>query len=258
MVMAQGVYHIFNMAKMRILEVANAHYPDTVSAKEIAHITGMEQNKVSRLLSYYHHHDYGYLRRMKKRNVDGSFKYKINKKGVKAYLALVLRVKQGFDLNLNRQVPIKIAPREVRRKPRIKSERDLFLTPEELSPYVRLSYRGEHELGIKPEDKLKVVGIIKEEPEELLEKLEVMEEPIEKLEASEVPETPVIQSKIYTIKGEQMSSEEMAEVLQFGIDKINKKLLSTSDVKIIKKLNDKKRKFLLWVHYNPDIKQFMK
>lgn len=77
-------------------------------------------------------------------------------------------------------------------------------------------------------------------------------------EVSEIPEIPEIPSKIYTIKGETVTSEEMAEVLQFGIDKINNKLQSTSDAKIIKKLNDKKHKFLMWIHYNPDIKQFVK
>lgn len=108
MVMAQGVYHIFNTAKMRILEVANAQFPNTVSCKEIARITGIEKGKVSRLLSYYHH-QYGYLRRMKKRDADGSYCYKINRKVVKAYLSFVLRVKQGFDLNLKRKTPIEIA-----------------------------------------------------------------------------------------------------------------------------------------------------
>ena len=55
-----------------------------------------------------------------------------------------------------------------------------------------------------------------------------------------------------------MTSEEMAETLQYAITKINNELQSTSDAKKIKYLQDKKRKFLLWVHYNPDIKQFMK
>jgi len=72
-------------------------------------------------------------------------------------------------------------------------------------------------------------------------------------------EEPVlIQSKVYTLKGETLTSEEMAETLQYAITKINNELQSTSDAKKIKYLQDKKRKFLLWIHYNPNIKQFMK
>lgn len=50
--MSQGVYHVFNVAKMRIMEAVYRQYPKSVSVKEIAKVTGMEQNKVSRLLSH--------------------------------------------------------------------------------------------------------------------------------------------------------------------------------------------------------------
>jgi hypothetical protein len=253
MVMAQGVYHIFNTAKMRILEVANAQFPNTVSCKEIARITGMEKGKVSRLLSYYHHHQYGYLRRMKKRDADGSFKYKINKKGVKAYLSFVLRVKQGFDLNLKRKTPMEIAPREVRRKPRIKSDKDLILTPAEIAPYIKVSYRGEYELGVKPDDALKIVGIVKdkpEEPEELVE-LEEPKEPVKQIVQQIIP------SKIYTTKSaEQLSSQKMAEMLEEAIERIHLKLGKTTDTKKIKKLRDRLHSIKLWLAQHPDVKQY--
>jgi len=50
----------------------------------------------------------------------------------------------------------------------------------------------------------------------------------------------------------------MAEIIEFGINKINKQLQSVTNVKEIKKLKDKKRVLLLMVYSNPDIKQFMK
>lgn len=255
--MSQGVYHVFNVAKMRIMEAVYGQYPKSVSVKEIAKVTGMEQNKVSRLLSHYHYHNYRYFRRMKKKDIDGSYRYKITKKRVKTYFSFVLRIKQGYDLNLNRPTPVKMETYKGLKKAKIKSEKDLILSPAEIAPYVKVSYRGKHELNIKKENALKIVGIIKDEPiKTLVKESEVLEVP----EKPDAPEKPVLlPSKIYTSSnGETLPSEEMAELIEFGINKINKQLQSVTNVKEIKKLKDKKRVLLVTVYYNPDIKQFMK
>ncbi len=126
-----------------------------------------------------------------------------------------MRVLQEYDLNLRKKTTIIVAARTTRRKPQIKSDRDLKLSPEKLAPYIRLSYRGEHDLGVKNEDKLKIVGIIKEKPVKAPEIQEVPE--------PDVPitsEEPVLlPSKVYYLKGETMTSEEMAETLQYAIQK---------------------------------------
>jgi len=249
--MAQGVYHVFNFAKMRILKAAY-HHPDAITSKEIANITGMEHGKVSRLLTNYHNHNYRYFRRLKKKDSNGGYRYRLNKKGVNAMLSFILRVHQGFDLNLRKKTPIVIAPRVTRRKPQIRTAQDLKLSANESAPYIKVSYRGEHEMDVKNEDKLKIVGIIKDKPVKEPEAPEVQQAP----EVTE--ESLLLPSKVYTLKGETMTSEEMAEVLQYGIAEINKQLELTSDAKTIKKLNDKKRTFMMWIHYNPDIKQFLK
>jgi hypothetical protein len=75
---------------------------------------------------------------------------------------------------------------------------------------------------------------------------------------TEIPEMPeMIPLKQYKFGEELLSSKEMAEILQYGIKKIDKKLKSTSDARKIKKLKDKKRLFLLYM-LNEDIKQFLK
>jgi len=89
--MAQGVYHVFNFAKMRLLKAVYQSYPNAVTTKEIAEITGMEHGKVSRLLTHYHNHNYQYFRRLKKKDINGGYRYKLNKKGVKAMLSFILR-----------------------------------------------------------------------------------------------------------------------------------------------------------------------
>ncbi len=110
-----------------------------------------------------------------------------------------------------------------------------------MSPYVRLSYRGEYGLDVKTEDKLTIVGIVKDKP---VKAPEVQKVP----EVTEVPKAPempmLLTSKVYTLKDETITSEEMDETLQYAITKINNPLQSTSDAKTIKKLNDKKRTFL--------------
>jgi len=255
--MSQGVYHIFNAAKMRIMEATYQHFPSALSTKEIARLTDMEHGKVSRLLTHYHYHNYHYFRRLKKKDINGGYRYKINKKGIKAYFTFVLRVHQGFDLNLNRPTPVKMETYKELRKAKIKSERDLILSPDELAPYVRLSYRGEHELGVKNEDKLKIVGIIKEETIEEAE--EPLVEPIvpEVPELPEKPEVPVLPSKNYTTKQGIISSQEMAEVLQYGIKHMNNELNTTTDAKKIKVLKDKLRAIKLYVAQHDDVKQYI-
>jgi transcription initiation factor IIE alpha subunit len=248
--MAQGVYHVFNFAKMRLLKAVYQSYPNAVTSKEIAAITGMEHGKVSRLLTHYHNHNYRYFRRLKKKDSNGGYRYKINKKGVKAMMSFILRVHQGYDLNLRKKTPVIVAPRVTRRKPQIRTEKDLKLSADESAPYIKVSYRGEYELDVKTEDKLRIVGIVKEKP--------VKEPEAPEPEVPITSEEPVLPSKVYDLKGETMTSEEMAETLQYAITKINNQLQSTSDAKIIKKLNDKKRTFLMWIHYNPDIKQYVK
>ena len=158
--MAQGVYHIFNFAKMRLLKAAYNEYPNAISTNEIARRTGMEKGKVSRLMSHYHNHNYKYFQRLKKRHDDGSYRYKINKKGARLYQIFVMRIKQGYDLNIKKKTPVIMANRKTRRKPVIKSETDLKLTPAEFAPYIKVSYRGEYDLGVKKEDKLRIVGIV--------------------------------------------------------------------------------------------------
>ena len=135
---------------------------------------------------------------------------------VKTYFSFVLRIKQGYDLNLNRPTPVKMETYKGLKKAKIKSEKDLILSPAEIAPYVKVSYRGKHELNIKKENALKIVGIIKDEPiKTLVKESEVLEVP----EKPDAPEKPVLlPSKIYTSSnGETLPSEEMAELIEFGI-----------------------------------------
>jgi hypothetical protein len=162
-------------------------------------------------------------------------------------------VHQGYDLNLRKKTPIIVAPRTTRSKPQVKSDKDLILRPDEIAPYVRLSYRGEYELDVKTEDKLRIVGIIKEKIVKAQDK-----EP-------EVPENPVkeplqqmIPSKIYTTKqGNTLSSEEMAKTIVEAIEYANQQIQSTTDTRKIKRLNEKLHSIKLYVAMHQDIKQFM-
>lgn len=258
-----GYYHTFNTLKYRIMSAAFSLYPKPFTANDVARITGLESARISKALTHYHVHNLHYFRRLKVKAPDQCHRYILNKKGKKTYISLIRRIKLGFDLNLKKHTPIKMETYAGIRNIKIKSIEDLSISPEEIKPYIRLTSQGEHNIGLKKENLLEIAGIVKDshnEPE-MIEEPEVTEvsERREELKVPEMPEKPVLlPSKIYTIKGEQMSSKEMAEVLQFGINKINAELKSTADVNKIKKLQDKKRVFLMLVHYNPDIKQYIK
>jgi transcription initiation factor IIE alpha subunit len=238
--MSQGVYHVFNVAKLRIMEVVYREYPKPVSSKQIAKETGMEQNKVSRLLSHYHSHQYGYFRRLKKRDADGSYRYKINRKGVKSYFEFIVRVKSGFDLNLKKQTPIKLVDYKRLQKPKIKSEMDLALSPEMLAPYVKLSYRGQYELNVKREDALRIVGIVKDEPVEPVETLaNKHEEPIRPNPLKKtVDEIDYVQASI---------------VIREEVKRIQEKLKTVDDIDEIKELRNRLNKCLRWYENNKEI-----
>jgi hypothetical protein len=131
----------------------------------------------------------------------------------------------------------------------------LKLSPEDIAPYIKVSARGEHELGVKPEDALKIVGIVKDktvkaidkEPE-MPEKPEVTVEPLQ-----------IIPSKIYTTKqGNTLSSEEMAKTIVEAIEYANQQIQSTTDARKIKRLNEKLHSIKLYVAMHQDIKQFLK
>jgi hypothetical protein len=123
----------------------------------------MDFNKVSRLMNHYSNSPSHYIRRLKKKN-SRTFRYKINPKGVKYLTEYVKRVKLGINLNLRPQARISYMSTYIGHKSvRIRSLNDMVLTSEQLAPYIRINKRGEHELGVTEENKLKIVGLIRDE-----------------------------------------------------------------------------------------------
>lgn len=176
--MADGTYHTYNMAKCRVLSVLFKNHPNPLTTVDISQITGMDFYKVSRLMNHYSNCPSHYIRRLKIKN-GRAFRYKINKKGVRYLTEYVKRAKLGIDLNLRQgKRPVYMSSYTGHKSVRIRSLKDMILTPEQISPYIRINKRGEHELGVTNENKLKIVGLVRNEEEKKLidEKLKILDE----------------------------------------------------------------------------------
>lgn len=175
--MAQGVYHTFNIAKKRVLKALYDVYPNTLTSKQISQITGMEYGNTRRLMSHYaNSHPVHYIRRLKIKK-GKAFRYKINKSGVRYLFEYTKRVKLGIGLNLKKNKIVYLESYTGHKSVAIKNEKDLVITPEQLLPYIKLTRHGEHDLGIKHEDKLKIVGLVRDEDKE-----EVLDDSLETLD----------------------------------------------------------------------------
>jgi len=186
--MAQGVYFTFNSAKRNVLKALYDVYPNTLTSLQISQITGMEYGNTRRLMSHYAKSNrVKYIKRLKVRGDNNAFRFKINKSGVKYLFEYTKRVKLGIGLNLKKNKIVYMDTYAGHKSVRISSDKDLELTPAELAPYVRISKRGALELGIKPEDKLKVAGLIRDKEESKVEEgkvsvpeiLELPQKPLE-------------------------------------------------------------------------------
>lgn len=306
--MATYCYHVANAAKKRVLKTLFDAYPKALTPPEISAITGMNYFNVSRLMNHYSNSPSHYIRRMKVKGSNGAFRYKLNKKGYRYLKEYTSRIKLGVGLNLKKNKIVYMDTYSGHKSVKIRSIADLELTPEQLAPYIRISKKGSIELGVQPEDKLRIVGIIRDkeedkendEPAKTLDdkrnkgkvrskeasargktkppikpakpstrkasdktptkqkkehKKHVMSEE-KKYIVAELPEELEFPEKLYSFGDYTLTSREMAEIVVFAINKINKEMKTTNDARKLKQLQDKKRFYLLY-SYNDDIKQFI-
>lgn len=102
-----GFYHVFNGLKYRIMEAAFSLYPKPFTANDISKLTGLESARISKALTHYHVHNLHYFRRLKIKSPDHCYRYVMNKKCKKTYIAFVRRIKSGLDLNLKKSTPLR-------------------------------------------------------------------------------------------------------------------------------------------------------
>lgn len=161
-----------NAAKRRVLFALDDASPNPLTPPQIATITGMNYFNVSRLLNRYYKAHSHYIRRLKKKGANGAYRYSITPKGKRYLKEYTSRIKLGMSLGLPRnwsrksgvRNPTKIQYMKTytgHKNVRVKTDEDLILTPEQLAPYVRLTHEGAEKMGIKYEDRLRIVGIIK-------------------------------------------------------------------------------------------------
>ncbi|MCC4766408.1 hypothetical protein FXW07_07210 [Methanosarcina sp. DH1] len=127
-------YHKYNFLKLRIMDVLMwASQPMT--CRQIAERLDVPAKNVSRILCHYIQHHYGYFRRLKPLEGSNAYLYKINKKGIRAYLEYMKRLKLGFDLNRNRHTPRRMPTYKGFNRIDFKKPESLIIKPEEAEPY---------------------------------------------------------------------------------------------------------------------------
>lgn len=128
-------YHKYNFLKLRIMDVL-MWAPEPMTAREIAESLGVPAKNISQILLHYEQHHYHYFRRLNPLKGTGkAFRYKINKKGIRAYVEYMKRVKLGFDLNQNRHVPRRMSTYTGVKRIDFKKPENLIITPEDSEPY---------------------------------------------------------------------------------------------------------------------------
>jgi hypothetical protein len=165
-VVRTGYYHKNNVLKFRILEAAIFLPFETFTTRDIEAATGIDFKTVGGALGHYHKVGITYFRRMPKKGAGHGhpYRWKITKKGIEAYLAYLMRIRRGFDLN-RRSTKIKRMPsygkfkyEKLNSLEGLKLE-DLKLLPGQLEGYIGITKRGAEEMGITENNLTEVAGL---------------------------------------------------------------------------------------------------
>lgn len=165
-VMTSFCYHRHNAAKARVLLALFDKFPYPLTSLQISESSGMDYGNTRRLLSHYADSPSHYIRRLKKKGENGAYRYLINKKGVRYLTEYLQRMKLGLSLGLRRRYKIKyMSTYTGHRSVKLRKPSDYVILPEEIAPYIQLTRAGAVDMGLKYEDRLKIVGIIKDDKE---------------------------------------------------------------------------------------------
>src|SRR5665647_3257883 len=256
--MAEGYYHLYNFLKFRIAEALFLVYPGTLTCNELGDELGVPSGSISRIMCYYHERGYGYFRRMKVKH-SKAFRYKLNKKGHKAYRRYLHRIRLGFDLNPNHP-PIKMSTFCGLRKLTYKTKNDFLLPPEKYLPYLGITLQGAREFGLTERDLLKVAGIIREfeESEEELGESDELEEP--------EPEEPVTVLNVIqeqelketeNLEKERQQEQELSQAqaledqrIKATVLRIRELIRNTSSPIDLYYLNEQLNKYSAWLYHH--------
>jgi hypothetical protein len=156
--MASNTYHKLNVLKFRIMETLVKSRPTSLTCNEIAKKTGIPVNKISRAMSHYHSHSYGYFHRLKKKE-HRAYRYSITKYGRSTYLKYLKRIKIGFDLNCKATKIKRMANFRGLHKIIIKTAADLEISPEQFQDYLGITPQG-RKLGLTQADVLRLSGLV--------------------------------------------------------------------------------------------------
>lgn len=104
-----GYAHRYNSQKARILDALYHFYPDWITNNIIAEYTGQEVHIIESAVSAWFSKHYKYCSRRLVKDFPGKqYEFKLRKFGMRSLLAYKRRIEKGFDLNCNRNYPVRI------------------------------------------------------------------------------------------------------------------------------------------------------
>jgi len=135
----QKILFAYNFLKLMILG-ALVFATEPMTSREIAEVIGVSAKNVSQELYAWQKYHYHYVRRLKPKKGSGTnaYRYKINKKGIRAYLQYVKRVHLGFDLNRRRHTPRRMSTYTGLKVIDMRKPENWHITAEEALPYCRI------------------------------------------------------------------------------------------------------------------------
>jgi hypothetical protein len=104
-----GYSHRYNVQKARILEALYHYYPNWITNNIIAGYTGQEVHIIESAVSAWFSKHYKYCSRRLVKDFPGKqYEFRLRKFGMKSLLSYKRRIEKGFDLNCNRNYPVKL------------------------------------------------------------------------------------------------------------------------------------------------------
>lgn len=167
--MTYGVYHKNNAAKFRIMLCCWRHGAVTgcepaLSPREMEAHTGIPAKNISRLMNHYRKIGAHYFRRLKMRNGENFYRYRLTETGVHYLSKYMRRYLLGLSLNCStRRHKLQYMPHftEMRRLNISTKELDADLDPNIMKYYVGVTKQGALDLGIEQEDVINIIKLMK-------------------------------------------------------------------------------------------------
>lgn len=213
-----------------------------MTSTEIAVALNTDRDRISKVMyHYYAHIPTHYFKRLKIKSPTGGYRYKVNDKGLKAYIKFTSRILKGYSLNLYKNPPEKMPHFSGCKVVNLRAPNAYEIPPEILKNYVGLTRAGEHDMKLSKEDLYKRAGITKEVVEPTVELEQPVVTPVKPLHT---------EHKKLALLEEQLTYGQIRLTVNKRLSDYIQKLKTSSSVSEIFTLQKEIKKYESWLKKN--------